>query len=277
MGQSVSLCIPRWIDVQGVKNFRDIGGWPVRDGSGYIRERFVFRCGHLVNVTQKGKDVLKQLNVVAAFDFRSDPELERQGVMPEIPGLTRYPSAVFSKDDYSPAALATRWQGYFEGATGFPKVYSIIMEKGGPQFRKIFLHMIENHSRESTQSLIIHCTAGKDRTGVFIMLLLSLCGVDEEIIAQEYAMSNLGYWEAENELQAKAEMLGVTLKDVRMVMSAPYMAMRETIRLLKEKYGSAEGYIQNVCGLSKEQIERLRNLMIVPIPFEERQLFRPKI
>ena len=39
----------------------------------------------------------------------------------EIPGLTRYPSAVFSKDDYSPAALATRWQGYFEGATGFPK------------------------------------------------------------------------------------------------------------------------------------------------------------
>ena len=45
MGQSVSVCIPRWIDVQGVKNFRDIGGWPVRDGSGYIRERFVFRCG----------------------------------------------------------------------------------------------------------------------------------------------------------------------------------------------------------------------------------------
>ena len=68
------------------------------------------------------------------------------------------------------------------------------MEKGGPQFRKIFLHMLENHSRESTQSLIIHCTAGKDRTGVFIMLLLRLCGVDDEIIAQEYALSNLGYW-----------------------------------------------------------------------------------
>ena len=78
-------------------------------------------------------------------------------------------------------------------------------------------------------------------------------------------------------MQAKADMLGVTLKDMRMVMSAPYMAMRETIRCLKEKHGSAEGYIQNVCGLSNEQIERLRDLMIVPIPFEERQLFRPKI
>ena len=130
-------------------------------------------------------------------------------------GITRYPSAVFSKDDYSPAALATRWQGYFEGATGFPKgksdslglaraffiflkktyiVYMIILEKGGFQFGKIFKHMLENHSRQSTQSLIIHCTAGKDRTGIFIMLLLGLCEVDDEIIAQEYAMSNLGYW-----------------------------------------------------------------------------------
>lgn len=45
MGQYVSLCIPRWIDVKGVKNFRDIGGWPIKDGSGYIRERMVFRCG----------------------------------------------------------------------------------------------------------------------------------------------------------------------------------------------------------------------------------------
>lgn len=45
MGQHVSLCMPRWIDVEGVKNFRDLGGWPLRDGSGYIRERFIFRCG----------------------------------------------------------------------------------------------------------------------------------------------------------------------------------------------------------------------------------------
>lgn len=45
MGQHVSLVIPRWIDVEGVKNFRDIGGWPLKDGTGYIRERTVFRCG----------------------------------------------------------------------------------------------------------------------------------------------------------------------------------------------------------------------------------------
>ncbi|KAJ8658268.1 hypothetical protein O0I10_005951 [Lichtheimia ornata] len=276
MGQSTGLVMPRWIDVEGVKNFRDIGGWPVSDGKGYIRERFVFRCGHLVNVTPKGAAVLRQLNVVAAFDFRSHPEIQRQGIMADVPGLTRYPSAIFSEADYSPAALASRWQGYFEGATGFPKVYMVILEKGGPQFRKIFLHMLENHSRDSTKSLIIHCTAGKDRTGVFIMLLFGLCGVDEEIIAREYAMSNLGYWEQDSELQAKADMLNVSIDDMRLVMSAPYLAMKETIRRVKEMHGSIEGYVRKHCGLTSDQIEALRDLLIVRIPFEERQLFRPK-
>ncbi|EIE79358.1 hypothetical protein RO3G_04063 [Rhizopus delemar RA 99-880] len=221
MGQHNSLVIPRWIDVEGVKNFRDIGGWPIKDGNGYIRERIVFRCGHLVDITPKGIEVLKRLNVIAAFDFRSEPEIERQGVMPPIDGLTHYPSAMFTKADYSPEALATRWKGYFEGPYGFPKVYAVILEKGASQYRKIFLHLIENHSTTSTKSIIVHCTAGKDRTGIFGMLLLGLCGVDDEIIANEYALSNLGYWEPEHELEKKAKMLNVTMDDVLMVMSAP--------------------------------------------------------
>lgn len=45
MGQHTALVIPRWVDVDGARNFRDIGGWPIKDGSGYIRERTVFRSG----------------------------------------------------------------------------------------------------------------------------------------------------------------------------------------------------------------------------------------
>ncbi|KAI8344805.1 tyrosine phosphatase family-domain-containing protein [Chlamydoabsidia padenii] len=221
MGQHVSVCIPRWIDVKGVKNFRDIGGWPLKDGSGYIRERIVFRCGHLVNITEEGIKTLIRLHVTAAFDFRSDPEIERQGMAPDIPGLTRYPSAMFSKGDYSPAALASRWKGYFEGPLGFPKVYNVILEKAKQQYRNIFMHMLEYHSNQSTKSLIVHCTAGKDRTGIFVMLLLGLCGVDEENISREYALTNLGYWEPEEELEKKSILLGTSIDNMRMVMSAP--------------------------------------------------------
>jgi hypothetical protein len=40
--------------------------------------------------------------------------------------------------------------------------------------------------------LIVHCTAGKDRTGVICALVLSLCGVDDEVVAQEYALTEIG-------------------------------------------------------------------------------------
>lgn len=55
------------------------------------------------------------------------------------------------------------------------------------------------------------------------------------------------------------------------------MAMKETIRQVKETYGSIEDYVRNECGLTDQQIEALRDLMVVRIRFEERQLFRPKI
>jgi hypothetical protein len=53
--------------------------------------------------------------------------------------------------------------------------------------------------------------------------------------------------------------------------------MKETIRQVKEKYGSIEGYISDECKLTQDEIRKLKDLMIVPIRFEERQLFRPKI
>lgn len=45
MGLNSGVVIPRWVDIDGVRNFRDIGGWPTKDRNGYIRERVVFRSG----------------------------------------------------------------------------------------------------------------------------------------------------------------------------------------------------------------------------------------
>jgi hypothetical protein len=46
---------------------------------------------------------------------------------------------------------------------------------------------------------------------------------------------------------------------------------------LKERYGSFEGYVKDGCGLTSEEIQSIRELMVVPIRFEERQLYRPKM
>lgn len=81
MGQTTSLVIPRWVDIDGVNNFRDVGGWPLKDGSGYIRERLVFRSGHLSKLSPQGSAQLNKLNIKATFDFRLDHEIKRDGIM----------------------------------------------------------------------------------------------------------------------------------------------------------------------------------------------------
>ncbi len=47
-------------------------------------------------------------------------------------------------------------------------------------------------ANEPEKSLIVHCTAGKDRTGVLCALILSLCGVDDDIVAHEYSLTDVG-------------------------------------------------------------------------------------
>lgn len=70
----------------------------------------------------------------------------------------------------------------------------VILESGKKLIGDVFRYMIKELSIHERKAIAIHCTAGKDRTGVFVMTLLGLCGVDDEIIAKEYELTNLGYF-----------------------------------------------------------------------------------
>jgi protein tyrosine/serine phosphatase len=73
-----------------------------------------------------------------------------------------------------------------------------ILDSGKKTIAQVLRYMINELSAKEHSSIIVHCTAGKDRTGVFIMVLLGLCGVDDEIIAREYDLSRIGYFGKEN-------------------------------------------------------------------------------
>jgi protein tyrosine/serine phosphatase len=62
------------------------------------------------------------------------------------------------------------------------------MNSAPPSYRTILLHL----ANEPEKPLIVHCTAGKDRTGVICALVLSLCGVDDEVVAHEYSLTEAG-------------------------------------------------------------------------------------
>ncbi|KAI8384056.1 protein-tyrosine phosphatase-like protein [Blakeslea trispora] len=275
MGQHAGISIPRWIDVEGVRNFRDIGGWPVQDGSGYIRERVVFRSGNLAKITPQGQTTLRVLNVKAVFDFRLDHEIERDGFL-DTPDLTRFGCNLYKEVVKTNEEYFKQLKVFLNGEEGFAEGYRVILDSGKKLIGDVFRYMIKSISIRDRASIIIHCTAGKDRTGVFIMLLLGLCGVDDEIICREYELTNLGYFDFEKDLEKRSLQLGVSIDQLRAALSASYGGMKLAIQQLKQTYGSIEAYVMRECGLSKGEVDAIRQLMVVPIRFEERQLYRPK-
>ena len=81
---------------------------------------------------------------------------------------------------------------------GFTRAYRDILGSAPPAYRRILLHI----AHEPSKPLIIHCTAGKDRTGVICALILSLCGVPDSVVAYEYSLTEIGLAEFKETLVA---------------------------------------------------------------------------
>lgn len=68
------------------------------------------------------------------------------------------------------------------------QAYKDILNAAPESYRVIFKHLADDHQKP----LIVHCTAGKDRTGVLCALILSLCGVPDDEVAREYELTEFG-------------------------------------------------------------------------------------
>ena len=129
------------------------------------------------------------LGITTIFDLRADAEIEetaRLTPLREIEGLNRVSAPVFESSDKK---VAGKLMMYFSNDTqSMITIYARMLAEGSNCFRRIFCHLRDN----ARDPCILHCALGKDRTGIAVALILSLAGVPEHQIAEEYALSNIG-------------------------------------------------------------------------------------
>lgn len=140
--------------------------------------------------------------------------------------------------------------------------YREILKHGGPAYSAILRHL----ASEKPAGCLVHCTAGKDRTGVLVALLHLLCGVPTETIVKEYAMTDLGLANMkplfkERLLQNPA--LAGNEEGVDNMTSSKEQNMRGTIEMLNKELGGAEEYCRKVLGLTDRELDALRKNLIV--------------
>src|SRR5260221_6279236 len=177
----------RHLNLAGASNFRDLGGYPARDGRAG-RGRQIFRSNHLGHLTEADIQVLRPLGLKSAFDFRGTEER-----VAAICGLAEIAVHSLPIEPTVVAALRARL------ASGLPlssadavevmrESYRNYVRHDTPSFRALFALLLEDRA-----PLVIHCTAGKDRTGFACALILHSLGVPDEQIAEDYLLTNRFY------------------------------------------------------------------------------------
>jgi protein-tyrosine phosphatase len=226
-------------------NARHLGGLPA-NGHGETRAFDIVRSGNLEKLTDHGIDALRQQGVTTIVDFRSGHEIEQH----PTPDVTRHGMAVLHapvyERDASPVGLSE------QKFPGFGVVYERFLDVGAPAYRRL-----AETIAETSGGVLFHCAVGKDRTGVAAALLLDLAGVDEETILDDYCHSESelhplidGFREQWKGPDMDEALLGALL-------AAPLADMQSTLSLVRERWGSAEGYFEHI-GVSRASVSALR-------------------
>ena len=140
--------------------------------------------------------------------------------------------------------------------------YRTTLNQGVTAYSKIMRHILQYPPPQN--AFILHCTAGKDRTGMFCALILSLCGVPDEIVSEEYALTQLGNasW-IDSLVQAIVTQTGSSEEDARWMTGARKESMQAALEMLKNEFGGAEGYFTKSCGFSSEEVNQIKELLTI--------------
>lgn len=212
---------------EGLYNFRDIGGLKTADGA-ETKKRLLYRSDAFGNLTEDDANfLLAELSIERLIDLRADREVDA-----EVPTRVHVDNVEVQRRpidngpgtaiESAPAGerLAFRYLEYLEYASS--SIVGVIRDLAEPD-QKI---------------TIMHCRAGKDRTGVVAATVLSLVGVTPDEIARDYALTSIGM----PKIMARLRESPVYQVNVNRLPDEMYsseeITMQQFLKVAAERYGS---------------------------------------
>lgn len=256
----------RVLPLRGIHNFRDYGGYAARGGR--LRRGVLWRSGQHCDASPEDLDVVHELGLGTVFDLRGDSEraanpcLRHQDFAGEVlfhPGETasehgravheEAARGVVTAEDARKAMLRLYEQlAYREVLVGTFRLY------------------LKTLATRDAPSLL-HCLAGKDRTGVAAAIVHSVLGVHHDDIVADYLLTNTA-GDAEARIAAGARHVrsgfGRSMDDaaVRVLMGVEAAFLDRAFKSMTERHGSVEGYARDMLGLTPEMLAGLEARLV---------------
>ncbi len=235
----------RHLRLDGTRNLRDTGGYPASDGRAgpgrQTRWHTLFRSDELTCLPAHAEAELRALGIRHVVDLRWPDELERSPNAFADDADIRYTSVSLLADDPTPDH-------------GLDGMYRHILDERWEQLGEVVRSLVE----PGGLPVVIGCAAGKDRTGVTIALLLSLCGVPDDVVAADYALSAATF-AGRNET--------FPWHDWRRTLSFPVQSppefMASTLAHLASEHGGARALLRSI-GLADADLDALVDALTEP-------------
>lgn len=233
---------PSWIDLQGAANARDVGGLPAAGGR--TRHGVLYRADALDALTVADvTELADQRGLRHVVDLRSEGERRERGrgLLGGREGL-RYTEVQIIDDDQLEQRRAAREQRLAEG-TPRPQImaegYAQLLDWGAAAFA----HALAEVLRPGGAPAVVHCSAGKDRTGVAIALLLGAADVRRDAIVADYAATQARMAGVLGRLEGAAHFQDMAGQLPAFVFDADAETMERFLDHLDNRWGGALGWM----------------------------------
>ncbi|MCU1493058.1 MAG: protein tyrosine/serine phosphatase [Acidimicrobiaceae bacterium] len=247
--------LARRLPLAGTYNVRDIGGYPTADGRS-VRWKTLLRGDALHKVDDEGRELLAGYGLRTSLDLR---ELEECVASPDrlhdevqlvslplfsygAPGAAGVAGSTIER-----AKLTTLRDTYFQ----------LVRERG-----PVLVMVIRELTKPGALPAIVHCTAGKDRTGIVVALVLAALGVPDEVIAADFAATSLFLGDDFREgVVAQTVAAGFDEKRVTAMLSCEPELILGVLEDIRASHGDVERYLLEH-GLDASELEALRALLL---------------
>lgn len=248
--------LSRQINFESIPNFRDMGGYRTHKGK-TVAWRRIFRSGNLNRMTEDDfKRLKEEIGLTTVIDLRSTEEIERQGLGLYSQSDIRYHNISFITDGGSREADERRFRTF----SNMGQFYiDIIRDKG---FGRRIIQAMEVIAEAENHPLVFHCAIGKDRTGVLAATLLSVIGVQDSDIINDYTLSGPFMEELLKRINSDPELAANAAPLPQYFWKAAPESMELFLTTLRQEYGSIKGYLDSM-GSENTLIERLEKALLV--------------
>ena len=234
--------------VAGAVNLRDVGGLPA--GAAVTRHRVLYRSGNLAQLDEDGTAALGGLGLRRIIDLRADDEVAY--APSRVDGLDVVTQRV-------PLFLGSV-ESFFADDLSLDELYRRLVDDSSAGVVDVVRGIVAD------QPVLVHCTVGKDRTGVTVALTLAAAGVDVDAVVGDYARTEalLPEWRNRRIVQMLRSLHPEAIHLEELATKSPAPVMRALLDDVAARYGSPADYLR-AHGLADDEVAELRRVLLRPV------------